>query len=409
MRIIQINAVYGTMSTGRSARELSDWLVARGHDCFTYYTHGPKSQPRALRTGSVLSHKVHAVTARLTGNAGIGSWCDTRRLLRQIKSGRRPDLICLWNVHSNGVHVPELLRFLAREDIPTVAMLHDCFFFTGGCMHYTANGCTEWQRACEGCCHLKFGHDWWLRNNAAANLRQKKELFSAIPRLAVVGVSDWTASEALLSPVFSHARIIRRIYNWIDSGTFHPMGAASDREVRERFGVKGAGHMLLGVASGWGHGKGIEDFLALSPLLDEADRIVLVGSMPADVPLPANIIAPGPTANATELARIYSAADVFVHLSLEETFGKVTAEALSCGTPAVVCDSTASPELVSPDTGAVIRKFHDPEATFRAVQEALAPGKAVSAPRCTARAAALFDKETLCRETLALYEELAAM
>ena len=45
------------------------------------------------------------------------------------------------------------------------------------------------------------------------------------------------------------------------------------------------------------------------------------------------------------LAEFYSSADVFLNLSIEETFGKVSAEALSCGTPIVTVDSTANSEL----------------------------------------------------------------
>ena len=45
---------------------------------------------------------------------------------------------------------------------------------------------------------------------------------------------------------------------------------------------------------------------------------------------------------------------MFVHLSKEETFGKVIAEALACGTPAVVYNSTAMPEIVDDATGRVV-------------------------------------------------------
>lgn len=37
MRILLINAVYGTMSTGRSCKEFHDWATARGHDVLTIY------------------------------------------------------------------------------------------------------------------------------------------------------------------------------------------------------------------------------------------------------------------------------------------------------------------------------------------------------------------------------------
>ena len=40
----------------------------------------------------------------------------------------------------------------------------------------------------------------------------KKEWFGKIPRLAVVGVSDWITNEARVS-LLSSAKVITRIYN----------------------------------------------------------------------------------------------------------------------------------------------------------------------------------------------------
>ena len=42
-------------------------------------------------------------------------------------------------------------------------------------------------------------------------------------------------------------------------------------------------------------------------------------------------------------------ADVFVNPTIQETFGKTTAEAMSCGTPVVAFNGTATPELVGTD------------------------------------------------------------
>ena len=43
-------------------------------------------------------------------------------------------------------------------------------------------------------------------------------------------------------------------------------------------------------------------------------------------------------------------------MSTEDTFGKVIAEALSCGTPAIVYDSTACPEIIGDGCGFVVEK-----------------------------------------------------
>ena len=54
------------------------------------------------------------------------------------------------------------------------------------------------------------------------------------------------------------------------------------------------------------------------------------------------------------MAQIYSAADVFFNPSKQETFGLVSGEALACGTPLVVYNTTACPEFVTEYTGVIM-------------------------------------------------------
>jgi glycosyltransferase involved in cell wall biosynthesis len=56
------------------------------------------------------------------------------------------------------------------------------------------------------------------------------------------------------------------------------------------------------------------------------------------------------TYTADDLAEAYSAGDVLLATSLGEGFGLAVPEAMACGTPAIVTDATAQPELVG-DTG----------------------------------------------------------
>ena len=54
-------------------------------------------------------------------------------------------------------------------------------------------------------------------------------------------------------------------------------------------------------------------------------------------------------------AQIYSAADVYVNPSVEETFGLTPLEAQACGTRVVTYDTGGSPETLN-DTGIVVPK-----------------------------------------------------
>jgi glycosyltransferase involved in cell wall biosynthesis len=80
----------------------------------------------------------------------------------------------------------------------------------------------------------------------------------------------------------------------------------------------------------------LQYFLDLSAILENDEVIVLVGLTKKQVEnLPENIIGITRTHNVQELVEIYSAADVFVNPTLEETFGMTNLEAQACGTYAV--------------------------------------------------------------------------
>ena len=56
----------------------------------------------------------------------------------------------------------------------------------------------------------------------------------------------------------------------------------------------------------------------------------------------------------TQLAEIYTAADVLVNPSVEETFGMNVAEAAACGTPSIVVEGSACAEVADPRTSFVV-------------------------------------------------------
>jgi glycosyltransferase involved in cell wall biosynthesis len=100
----------------------------------------------------------------------------------------------------------------------------------------------------------------------------------------------------------------------------------------------------------------------------------------------------------TELAELYSAADVFVNPSREETMGLTTVEALACGTPAVVYNSTAVPEVVDEKSGIVVQAG-DVDALYQAVmacnlrgEDALARGRMFSLERQNASFLKLYHR-----------------
>ena len=81
-------------------------------------------------------------------------------------------------------------------------------------------------------------------------------------------------------------------------------------------------------------------------MLDDHYAIVLVGLSEKQIEdLPKNIKGIQRTNSPKELVAIYTAADVFVNPSVEETFGMTPVEAQACGAPSIVYEGTACAEV----------------------------------------------------------------
>ena len=402
MKVVQINAVCDFGSTGRICRELNDWLISNGHEGIVLYGNGKSEYAYARRVSTSMGVKAHGFLARLLGKNAAYSPLATRKILAIIRA-YKPDLIHLHNLHGNYVNIEPLLRYLARNDIPTVITLHDCWFYTGKCTHYTVVGCYKWQTGCDQCPKLRSDIPSYFSDRTRKMWNEKKNLFAAIPRLAVIGVSNWITDEARKS-FLADAKIVERIYNWIDLEVFCP----KPEESRERLGISKEKFAILCVGGGW-HKQSSKtaDLLTLADKLDEECQIILAGSVPFAEELPSNIKYVGYISDAEELANLYSACDVYVHLSREDTFGKVIAEALACGTPAVVYRATACHEIVGEGCGFAV-DTGDVDGVWKAIEAIRQAKKIEFSDKCRRHAVETFEKEKLITKTLSLYKRLIA-
>lgn len=400
MKILQINAVGQTSSTGRSCKEMQDFINSTTeHLCFTAFADGEPNE-FSFQIGSRFDHKLHAFLSRLFGKQAHFSRYATKRALKKIDI-IKPDIIILRNLHSNYINLPLLSKYILDQQIPTVIVLHDCWFFTGKCTHYTLENCYKWKVRCENCPKLKFDNKSWFFDFTKDLWLEKKSFFQSIPKLAVVGVSDWITNEARQS-FLSKATEILRIYNWIDLKVFYPREC--EISIKNKYGISDK-KLILGVSSFWNEDKGLSKFIELSKMLDKKYQIILVGQLPEKIILPNNISNIQQTSSSDVLAELYSTADVFVTTSLQETFGKVSAEALACGTPVVCFDSTANRELVGINCGFAVEPNNIKEMKD-AIVEICSKNKKEYKDFCRKYAENHFDKSKAINEYLNLFMRL---
>ena len=220
--------------------------------------------------------------------------------------------------------------------------------------------------------------------------------------MCIVAVSDYVKND--IEQSFLNKYRIKRIYNAIDTEQFVPSQQYST-SIREKYGL-GDGILLMAFATAWGERKGVYDYYKLRELLDDSYTIVFVGvNEEFKKTLPKGIIGIPNTSSVSELVKLYSTADIIMNLSSAESFGKTTPEGMSCGTPGIVYNCTASPELVDENTG-VICEQGDIQGVVAAIKKILSWDKDETIQNCRNRVLSLFAMSKNWNDYLDLYEEM---
>lgn len=393
MKVILINTVYPTGSTGMICREISRMLTGGHIENHILYAIGQSEDPLCIRYADDRAIRLQALRSRLSGRYGFVSEQMTERLITELRR-LQPDIVHLHNLHSHNCNLEMLFTYLAATGIKVVWTFHDCWAFTGYCTHYAMSGCAQWRSGCVHCPQRrKFS---WFFDRSAELYDAKRRLTDDLD-LTLVAPSEWMAKQIRSSFLREHETCVIR--NGIDLQVFRPTPGV----FRERNGLQDR-FLILGVASDWGRRKGLDVFSALSERLDDRFRIVLVGTDgQIERQLPPGVLSVRRTADRRELAALYSTANVFLNPTREDTFPTVNLEALACGTPVITFDTGGSPEALTADCGVVVPQ-DDLDALETAVRS-VCGDRPFSAERCMARAAQ-FDQADAYRQYLALYRRL---
>ena len=401
--LLQINSTANWGSTGKIAEQIGILAMKSGWESYIAYgRNNNPSKSKLVKIGSKLGVYWHVLESRLLDNHGLASRLATRKLIKQIEL-IKPDIVHLHNIHGYYINYKLLFEYLSKRDIRVVWTLHDCWSFTGHCAHFVADGCYQWQTACRNCKCYK-GYPASLTSRAKRNFEFKKSLFLSVKdRLTLTPVSKWLASQTEQS--FFNGCNITYIYNGVDTSVFSPI---KDSDIRSKYNL-GDKKILLGVASAWGEGKGLGDYYKLRERLTDDYIIVLVGMTDAQInALPNGIVGIRRTQSQHELAELYSAADIVLSLSRAETFGLTIAEGMACGTPAIVYNTTAVPELITPQTGLIIDNIGDIDSLIAAIETICSNGKEHYSEACRKHAEQNFDKDKCFAKYIELYNEILA-
>ncbi|MBM2838490.1 MAG: glycosyl transferase group 1 [Deltaproteobacteria bacterium] len=314
-----------------------------------------------------------------------------------------PDIVHLHWIAAGFVKI-ESLKKLKR---PIIWTLHDSWAFTGGC--HIPFDCTRYRDMCGACPTLGSTRE----NDLSRKIWQRKIKAWKGLNLTVVTPSRWLADCARSSSLFNNVRI-EVIPNGLDIQIFKPIDKKMARNILSLPQDKKL--ILFGaIDSTSDKNKG---FHLLSPALqilsetgwrDRAELIVFGSHEPensTDFKMKVRYL--GKLNDEISLAILYSAADLFVLPSIQESFGQTASEAMACGTPVVAFGSTGPLDIVNHQQNGYLAEPYEPDDLARGIAWAMEDGerwKALSM-RAREKAEKEFELTLVARRYRKLYEEI---
>ncbi len=367
MKIVSINTVTNN-STGRIMHMIQRSANDKGNETLAIVGRRKVYEDLpCVKCGNGISFWIHVAITTAFDRQGYGSYFSTRKIVKRLRE-ENPDIIHLHNIHGYYINLPVLFKYLTEEFAGRVIWtFHDCWPVTGHCPHFVIAKCDKWKIGCYSCPNKGQYPISLIMDSSKRNYSDKKSMFNSLKDLTIVTPSEWMANQIRVSYMKDYP--IKVIPNGIDTELFDYNGIKENHdEICSAFGIPADKKIILGVASQWDMRKGLKDIMDLTGILPEEYQIVLVGLNKKQLALlPKNITGVTKVKGASDIAKLYSAAAVFINPSMEESFSLVTVEAQCCGTPTVVLDTSAVKELVNDDNGVVLHR-HEPQDYLDAIR-----------------------------------------
>ncbi len=406
MKILQVNCVYRTGSTGKIVADIHTELLRNGYSSLVAYGRGQKEAAEGLhRTSNDFFGKLNHALSRVSGVLYGGCRFGTRRLIRLVKK-ERPDVVHLHCLNGFFVNIYALLKWIGKHNIKAVLTEHAEFMYTGSCGYALA--CDAWrQEGCVSCPQWRGETRSLLGDRTSKAFRKMKAAFAAVPteKLQIVAVSPWLeqrSRQSLILKRFPHTVV----FNGIDTAVFRRYEKAKADvypDAEKRYAIF---HATAFFSNDPNHIKGGYYLLKLAERMkDRPVQFYVAGSCEPGIEVPSNVTLLGRIEDQKTLAAYYSAADLTLLTSKRETFSMICAESLCCGTP-LVGFYAGAPETVSMPAYSRFVDFGDVEALEGAVSEMLerAPAKEEIASAAEAR----YSKQRMVAEYCKVYEKVSS-
>lgn len=405
-KLLQISIEANRNSVGKIAEQIGQAAIDAGWQSHITYSRSHNASTSTLiRIGNKADIAHHVLMTRLTDRHCLYSTSATKKLIEKIKQ-IDPDIIHLHHIHGYYLDMRVLFDYLSKAGKPVVWTFHDCWSFTGHCCHFynpdTNEECMKWKTGCADCSAGKSYPATWFGASSTKNYRLKKELFNSVANMVITPVSDWLTQ--LVKHSFLSSIRTMTIHNGIDLEKFKPESPST--YVTEKYNL--SNKYILGVATSWTKHKGLFDIYKLRQLLPDSIDIILVGLTPEQIKdLPSGIRGFNRTDSQTELAMLYTGAEVFINPTYNDTLPTVNIEAQACGTPVVCYNTGGCPETFQDGiTGFLIEKGDIQSMADRVTQIIASANSDELSRTCVNHAASCFDRRNNFSKYIDLYNQL---
>lgn len=396
MKVLFVDVNYKQGSTGKIVQVLSDFLVKEGHQSFVCFGRGLKSnENNVAKISNYFEVYLHAGLSLLTGYDGIYSCFSTFKLLKYIDAFK-PDVVHLHDVHGYYINYFNVIKYLKEKKIRTVFTLHSEFPYTGKCG--ISLDCDKWQSECNKCPKLKEYPPSLFFDFSREMFTKKKSIYNNFSNIKMIAPSRWLLKRAQLSIMREITGDV--IFNGVEArDMFFPRDTVS---IKNKYGLN-SDKIVLAVAPNI-----MSDFKGGRFIIDMADKLaenniffILVGVNDLNIAKSKNVLLLSKTDNQTELAELYSIANLHVICSKTETFSMTCAESICCGTP-VVGFMAGGPESVFIDPFAKFVPYGDTNRLAQLILDSINIKDQLK-DKCVEYGRSNFAKEIMCQKYLDLY------
>ncbi|WP_261598325.1 glycosyltransferase [Methanoculleus formosensis] len=273
------------------------------------------------------------------------------------------DLIHLQIIHGNSFFSILNIPLMSRRH-KVVWTIHDPWMMTGHCIYPL--GCERWKYGCGDC--QKFEIPFRVRHDSTALMWRIKCWIMHRSDVTLIVASKWMYDNIRASPILSHLPC-HIIPLGIDLDKFRQIDR---KKCREEFGIPDDADVLAfrfkgtdDHIKGWNFIK--EALISINP---EKPTYLLIfdGKGALDILKEKyNVIELGWSKDLATVIHALNAADIFLMPSTAEAFGMMAVESMACGTPVIVFDGTALPDVIHAPEGGISVPARDSKALADAI------------------------------------------